>query len=129
MTDPIADLLIRIKNALWARHTELEVPYSRLKHSLADILVAEGYLEKVSIDKTGQFPVLHLVLKYIGRIPAVNDVKRLSKPGRRVYAPANKIPQALGGYGITILSTNQGLLTQREARKRNVGGELLCQVW
>jgi small subunit ribosomal protein S8 len=129
MTDPIADFLIRIKNALRAHHDIVELPYSKMRHSLGEILVKEGYLTKIEQVTTGTFPTLKVELKYNNRVAVVNDVKRISKPGRRVYAPANKIPRALGGYGITILSTNEGLLSDKEARKRKVGGELLCQVW
>ena len=129
ITDPIADIIIRIKNAHMARHTTVEVPYSKIKKSIADILVSEGYLTGVTVREGQPFNVLVLTLKYVGRLPAINDVKRLSKPGRRLYAPAKQLPRALGGYGITILSTSQGLMTDKKARKENIGGELLCQVW
>ncbi len=129
ITDPIADIIIRIKNAHMARHTTVEVPFSKIKKSIADILVTEGYLSEVTVKEGQPFNVLVLTLKYIGRLPAINDVKRLSKPGRRLYAPAKQLPRALGGYGITILSTSRGLMTDKKARKENIGGELLCQVW
>lgn len=129
MTDPIGDFITRIKNAVMAKHDKIVVPYSRLRESLANILKEEGYVTDVAVDKSGIFPALVLSLKYVGKMPAVTDVRRLSKPGRRLYAPANKIPRALGGYGITILSTNKGVLTDSKARKMNVGGELLCQIW
>ncbi len=129
MTDPIADFIIRIKNALMANHKEVLVPYSKMKKSMADILVEEGYLEAVDVIEGKPFTELKLTLKYIGRLPAVTEVKRLSKPGRRLYTPASKIPRALGGYGITIVSTNKGLMTNDKARKANVGGELVCQIW
>lgn len=129
MTDPIGDFIIRIKNAVMAKHDTIVVPYSRLREALANILKNEGYVSDVSVDKTKPFPELVLSLKYVGKLPAVTDVRRMSKPGRRLYAPANKIPKALGGYGITILSTNKGVLTDADARKQNVGGELLCQIW
>ena len=129
MTDPIGDFIIRIKNAVMAKHDTIVVPYSRLREALANILKNEGYVSGVSVDKTKPFPELVLSLKYVGKLPAVTDVRRMSKPGRRLYAPANKIPKALGGYGITILSTNKGVLTDADARKQNVGGELLCQIW
>lgn len=129
MTDPIGDFIIRIKNAVMAKHDTVVIPYSRLRESLATILKKEGYVTGISVDKSNVFPELVLVLKYVGKTPAVTDVRRLSKPGRRLYAPANKIPKALGGYGITVLSTNRGILTDSDARKMNVGGELLCQIW
>lgn len=128
-TDPIADMITRIKNALLAQKSEVVIPYSKMKKSVAEILQQEGYIEAVKINETGVFPELVVTLKYRGKLPVVNDVKRLSKPGRRLYAPAKKIPRALGGYGITIISTSKGLMTDKQARKENIGGELLCQVW
>lgn len=129
MTDPIADFLIRIKNALAARHEVVRVPYSKVKHSIADILVQEGYVTSVSTEENGFRKDMVVTLKYKGKLPLVNNVKRLSKPGRRLYTSTTQIPKTLGGYGITIVSTNQGLLTDKEARKKNVGGELVCQIW
>lgn len=129
ITDPIADIIIRIKNAHMARHTVVEVPFSKIKKSIADILVAEGYLSDVNVREGKPFNVLVLTLKYVGRLPVINDVKRLSKPGRRLYAPSKQIPRTLGGYGITIISTSKGIMTDKKARKENIGGELLCQIW
>lgn len=129
MTDPIADMIIRIKNSLLARHSEVRMPYSKLKKAVAQILVEEGYIEASSVAQDGIFQQLVITLKYRGKTPVVNDVKRLSKPGRRLYAPAKQIPRALGGYGITILSTSKGLMTDKQARKQNIGGELICQIW
>lgn len=129
MIDPISDFITRIKNAVMAKHSTVALPYSRLKESLGEILKKEGYVTDLAVDTTKPFPELVLTLKYIGKQAAVTDVRRLSKPGRRLYAPAKQIPRALGGYGITILSTNKGVLTDADARKMNVGGELLCQIW
>lgn len=129
MTDPIADMIIRIKNALLARHSEVKMPFSKMKQAVASILVKEGYIQDSSVQADGIFQELVITLKYKGKTPVVNDVKRLSKPGRRLYAPAKQIPRALGGYGITILSTSRGLMTDKEARKQNIGGELICQIW
>ncbi len=129
MTDPIADLIIRIKNALMARKTSVVVPYSRVKQDIATILKEEVYVTDVVVSDTTPFKELHITLRYVGKLPAVNDVKRLSTPGRRLYSAANKIPRALGGYGITIISTSKGVMTDKAARKENVGGELLCQIW
>ena len=128
-TDPIADIIIRIKNAHMARHEKIEVPYSKMKKAIADILLKEGYVSEVGIKESKPFNYLTITLKYVGKLPAVNDVKRLSKPGRRMYAPASKLPKTLGGYGITIVSTSKGVMTDKDARKANLGGELLCQVW
>lgn len=129
MTDPIADLIIRIKNALMARKSTVLVPYSRVKHNIALILLEEGYVTDVAVLEGTPFKELSITLKYVGKLPAVNDVKRLSTPGRRLYSPVHKIPRALGGYGITIVSTSKGVMTDKTARKENVGGELLCQIW
>lgn len=128
MTDPIADMIIRIKNALAARHQDVEIPYSKMKQAIATILESEGYVAGVEVKKDG-FPNLVVKLKYVNRVPAITDVRRLSKPGRRLYASSNQIPRALGGYGITLVSTSAGVMTDAEARKKNVGGELLCQIW
>ena len=128
-TDPIADIIIRIKNAHMAKHKVVEVPYSNMKKAITDILASEGYISSVELKEEKPFNKLVLTLKYIGKLPAINDVKRLSKPGRRLYAPANKLPKALGGYGITIVSTSKGVMTDKQARKQNIGGELLCQIW
>ena len=128
-TDPIADIIIRIKNAHMARHDKVTVPYSKMKKAIADILLKEGYVSAVEVEEGKPFSNLVVALKYIGKLPAINDVKRLSKPGRRLYAPVNKLPRALGGYGITIISTSKGVMTDKEARKANLGGELLCQIW
>ncbi len=129
MTDPIADLIIRIKNAFMANNKEVLVPYSKIKKSIADILMSEGYVESVEVIEGKPFAQIKITLRYVGRIPAVTEVRRLSKPGRRLYTTANDIPRALGGYGITILSTSKGVMTDADARKQNIGGELLCQIW
>lgn len=129
MTDPIGDFISRIKNAVLAQHETINLPYSKLRESLAGILKKEGYLTDFSVETSHQFPELVLTLKYIGKQAAVTDVRRMSKPGRRLYVAANQIPRALGGYGVTIVSTNKGVLTDADARKLNVGGELLCQIW
>ncbi|MCB9813049.1 MAG: 30S ribosomal protein S8 [Pseudomonadales bacterium] len=128
-TDPIADIIIRIKNAHMARHEKVEVPYSKMKKAIAEILLKEGYVSGVDIKESQPFDYIVIKLKYIGKLPAVNDVKRLSKPGRRLYAPVSKLPRTLGGYGITIISTSKGIMTDKDARKANLGGELICQIW
>ena len=129
MIDSISDFITRIKNAVMAKHTTVVLPYSKMKESLGEILKREGYISEMTVDTTRPFPELVMTLRYVGKQAAVTDVRRLSKPGRRLYAPAKQIPRALGGYGITILSTNKGVLTDSDARKMNVGGELLCQIW
>lgn len=129
MTDPIADMIIRIKNALLARHPMVLVPHSKVKQAIAQVLVDNGYIESVDLLQKQPQSDLQLKLKYVARKPAITDVKRVSKPGRRVYSPADTLPRSLGGYGITIISTNQGVMTDAQARKQNVGGEVLCQIW
>jgi len=129
MTDPISDFIIRIKNAVLARKDVITVPHSRVKEAIAGILQKEGYIAEVTSQEEAGFKQLVITLKYVGKNPTVTDVRRLSKPGRRLYVPASDIPKSLGGYGITILSTNKGIITDTDARKMNVGGELLCQIW
>jgi len=129
MTDPIADMIIRIKNAFMANRSSVSIPHSKLKEALAKILEKEGYVESFEVKPTVPQKTIEIKLKYIGKIPAITEVKRVSKPGRRVYAPVKKIPKALGGYGVTIVSTSKGVVTGNQARKMGVGGELLCQVW
>jgi len=128
-TDSIADMLIRIKNALAAGHEEVVMPHSKMRAAIAGILLDEKYLEKVEVLDSKPQKQMKLSLKYAGLLPAVSGVKRISKPGRRLYVSAGQIPATLGGYGITILSTNQGVIADKEARQKNVGGEILCQVW
>lgn len=129
MTDPIADMITRIKNALMAGHAQIEFPHSKLKEAIAHILKSEGYIGEVKINPTTPQATIVVQLKYIDNNPAITGVKRLSKPGRRLYAPAKQLPKTLGGYGITIISTSKGVVTDKQARKQNIGGELLCQIW
>jgi small subunit ribosomal protein S8 len=129
MTDPIADLIIRIKNAHMAGHAKVSVPYSRFKEAIAQILVTEGYVESFSVHELSVGKNLEIQLKYVGKSPAVTNVKRVSTPGRRLYVSSNQIPRSLGGYGITVVSTSKGVMTDAQARKANVGGEVLFQIW
>jgi small subunit ribosomal protein S8 len=132
MTDPIADMLTRIRNANTAFHDEVLMPSSKLKEALAGILQREGYITGFEVldDATRPGRQLKIVLKYTSdRKRTISGLKRVSKPGLRVYSASESVPRVLGGMGISILSTNQGLMTDREARKRRVGGEILCQVW
>jgi len=129
MTDPIADMIIRIKNALLARHSEVVIPHSKLKLAIAHILEKEGYVDRVDLQQVAPQSNIVIKLKYAGRTPAITDVRRLSTPGRRLYSASTQVPRALGGYGITIVSTSKGVMTDKQARKQNAGGELLCQIW
>lgn len=132
MTDPIADMLTRIRNANVAMHDEVVMPSSRLKEALAVILEREGYIAGHRVEGDTGHPERKLIvnMKYTpDRDRTITGIKRVSKPGLRVYSKADGVPRVLGGMGVSILSTNQGLLTDREARERGVGGEILCQVW
>ncbi len=130
MTDPIADMLARIRNALMARHKTVEIPASKLKQEIARILKEEGYIEDYEFVAEGPQGKIVITLKYDeNRRPVIAGLKRVSKPGRRIYAGAKKLPRVMGGLGIAIISTSRGIMTDHEARKRGVGGEILCEVW
>jgi small subunit ribosomal protein S8 len=130
VTDPIADMLTRIRNASAARHRELMLPSSRVKREIARILTEEGFIDGFSTSQDGIQEMLSLQLKYVeGRTPVVSGLKRISKPGLRVYARKTEIPRILGGLGMAILSTSRGIMTGSQARKLNLGGEVLCYVW
>ncbi|HSM37923.1 MAG TPA: 30S ribosomal protein S8 [Candidatus Limnocylindrales bacterium] len=129
-TDPIADMLTRIRNASAARHRDLTLPSSRIKREIARILVEEGFIESYTTRQEGVQEMLSVQLKYVeGRTPVMSGLKRISKPGLRVYARKTEIPRVLGGLGMAILSTSQGIMTGSQARKLNLGGEVLCYVW
>jgi small subunit ribosomal protein S8 len=130
--DPIADMLARIKNAALARHESTHIPASKIKRAIADILKAEGYVADVREEEWGEakHKTITIALKYGNdRASPFQNMRRVSRPGRRVYVRHDQIPRVLSGLGISILSTSQGLMTDREARRRRVGGELLCEVW
>ncbi|MFN2484922.1 MAG: 30S ribosomal protein S8 [Candidatus Limnocylindria bacterium] len=130
VTDPIADMLTRIRNASLARHPEVTLPSSKVKREIARILAEEGFIDGYRTSTDGVQEYLELGLKYIeGRSPVVAGLKRISKPGLRVYARKTEIPRVLGGLGIVILSTSRGIMTGQQARKQNLGGEVLCYVW
>ena len=129
-TDPIADMLTRIRNASMAKHRELTLPSSRIKREIARILVDEGFVESFTTQQDGVQETLTVQLKYVeGKTPVVSGLKRISKPGLRVYARKTEIPRVLGGLGLAILSTSHGIMTGSQARKLNLGGEVLCYVW
>ena len=131
MSDPIADMLTRIRNANAAKHDTVDVPASKMKLAIAKILLDEGYIAKYDIIEDGSFKTIHITLKYgeDKNDKIISGIKRISKPGLRVYANKEELPQVLGGLGIAIISTNQGVITDKEARKLNVGGEVLAFVW
>ncbi|MCI9046553.1 MAG: 30S ribosomal protein S8 [Hungatella sp.] len=131
MSDPIADMLTRIRNANTAKHDTVDIPSSKMKLAIADILVKEGYIKKYDIVDEGSFKTIRIALKYNGdkseRI--ITGLKRISKPGLRVYANKEELPKVLGGLGTAIISTNQGVITDKEARSKGVGGEVLAFIW
>ena len=131
MSDPIADMLTRIRNANTAKHDTVDMPSSKIKVAIADILVDEGYIAKYDIIDEGSYKTMRVTLKYGAdkNEKIITGIKRISKPGLRVYAGKDEIPSVLGGLGIAILSTNKGILTDKEARKAQVGGEVLAFVW
>ncbi len=128
MTDPIADMLTRIRNASLVHKKEVVLPFSKIKLGIANILVTEGYLKKVE-EKKDVHPYLVLTLQYNGSMPAITHIKRISSPGHRRYVKKDDIEKVLSGFGVAILSTPKGLLTNVEARKHEVGGELICEVY
>ena len=131
MSDPIADMLTRIRNANTAKHDTVDIPSSKMKNAIAEILFNEGYITKYEIIEDGNFKTIRVTLKYGAdkNEKIITGIKRISKPGLRVYANKNEIPKVLGGLGTAILSTNRGIITDKEARKLQVGGEVLAFVW
>ena len=130
VSDPIADMLTRVRNASRARHTEVLVPASRTKREIARILKDEGFIADVSEERQGPTDLLRLQLKYVdGKVPVVSGLKRISKPGLRVYAQKTDIPRVLGGLGIVIVSTSKGIMTGSQAKQAQLGGEILAYVW
>ncbi|MBP5353865.1 MAG: 30S ribosomal protein S8 [Lachnospiraceae bacterium] len=131
MSDPIADMLTRIRNANTAKHDTVDVPASKMKVAIADILVKEGFINGYKMVDVGNFKDIQISLKY-GKdknVKAITGIKRISKPGLRVYANKEDLPRVLGGLGVAIISTNKGIITDKEARQLNVGGEVLAYVW
>lgn len=130
MTDPIADFLTRIRNALMAKHETTEIPVSKMKWRLAEILKSEGYIADAQLVGDGLQRMIHITLKYdLGEVSVVQSLQRVSKPGRRRYVTAAQLPRVLNGLGVAIISTSRGIMSDRECRRLNVGGEVLCQVW
>ncbi len=129
ITDTIADMLTRIRNASRAGHATCDVPASRLKQDIAEILQEQGYIEKVEKIEDGKQGALRITLKYQGKRPVISGLRRISKPGLRVYANSTELPEVLGGLGIAIISTSQGVMTCKKARKLGIGGEVMLFVW
>jgi small subunit ribosomal protein S8 len=130
ITDPIADMLTRIRNAIAVGHERVTMPSSKLKVGIAQILADEGFIDRYDVRPNGSAAELELILRYGNRRqPAIEGIKRISKPGHRVYRGASDLPRVQGGLGVAVVSTSQGLLPDREARRRRLGGEVLCEVW
>lgn len=130
MTDPIADMLTRIRNAIMASYGAVDIPVSQLKINIAKVLKSEGFIQNYKVVAERRRGTIRIVLKYDEDGESIiGGLKRVSKPGRRVYTRSDKVPRVLNGYGINILSTSKGIMTDREARKMRVGGEILCSVW
>lgn len=128
VSDPIADMLTRIRNGSRARHSDVIIPASRTKRAIAEILRDEGFIESYE-EVTGAHPEIKITLKYVGKVPVISGLKRVSKPGLRVYATKTDIPRVLGGLGVVIVSTSHGIMTGSRARQAQLGGEVLAYVW
>ena len=130
MTDPIADMLTRMRNAMMASYDTVDIPSSKLKTSIAKVLKSEGYIKNYRTVNEGNRATIRVFLKYDEKgAPVIGGLKRVSKPSRRIYTKSDKIPKVLGGLGVNILSTSKGVMTDREAKKAGLGGEVLCAVW
>ena len=129
MNDPISDMLTRIRNANSQRKATVDIPYSKVKNSIADILVNEGFVESKDILQDGSHQTIRLTLKYVNKTRVIQGLKKISKPGLRIYASVDELPRVLNGLGIAIISTSKGIMTDKEARKQNVAGEVLAYIW
>lgn len=129
VTDPIADFLTRVRNAIKANKRKVEIPASRMKIGLAQILKDNKFIVDFQIEEDNKQNVLRLLLRYTNGNPAISGLRRISTPGLRVYAPKDKMPRVLNGYGIAVISTPKGLLTDKQAKKESVGGEVICYIW
>lgn len=129
VNDPIADMLTRIRNALIARHEEVIIPASNIKKNIAQILLDEGFIKSYDFEEDGLQGQIKIALKYVEKESVIKGLKRISKPGLRVYAKSEEIPKVLGGLGIAIISTSKGVMVDKEARKANIGGEVLAYIW
>lgn len=130
MTDPIADMLTRVRNANMVRHTSVDIPASNAKKRLAEIMLEEGFIKGFDVIDDGKQGIIRVEMKYgVAKERVITGLKRISKPGLRVYAKRNEIPKVLGGLGIAVISTSNGVVTDKEARKLGVGGEVVCYIW
>jgi len=129
VTDPISDFLTRIRNASRAKKIKVEIPSSKMKAGLAEILKKNGYIYDYKIDEDSKQNVISVLLKYSDGVPAINGLKRISKPGLRIYKKSDELPRVLNGLGTAVISTSKGLLTEKEARRQDTGGEVVCYIW
>jgi small subunit ribosomal protein S8 len=129
LTDPIADFLTRLRNAATSHRADVKLPYSKIKEEIARILKEEGYIAEYEVDQSTRPAVIKVTMKFVNRTPALTGIKRISKPGLRKYIGADEVPRVLGGMGTSILSSSRGILTGRQAKRENIGGELLAIVW
>lgn len=129
VTDPISDFLTRIRNASKARKIKVEIPSSKMKAGLAEILKKNGYIYDYKIDEDSKQNIITVLLKYSDGVPAINGLKRISKPGLRIYKKSDELPRVLNGLGTAVISTSKGLLTEKEARRQDTGGEVVCYIW
>lgn len=129
ISDVIADMLTRIRNANNAKHETVDIPASNMKKSIADLLTKEGYIKGYQVIEDGKQGIIRVTLKYIGKQKVIQGIRRVSKPGLRIYASCEELPRVMNGLGVAIISTSRGIMTDKEARKQNVGGEILAFVW
>jgi small subunit ribosomal protein S8 len=129
MTDPVSDMLNRIRNAILRKYEHVDIPASKFKKDIARVLQEEGFIRSVETVAEGPFPKLRLKLKYLNENTLINGMRRISRPGRRVYVGKEKLPTVRGGLGMAVISTPQGIMTDRESRKRQIGGEVICYIW
>ena len=129
VTDPIADMLTRIRNAVSAKHQTVDVPYSKVKNEIANILLKEGYISELEIVEDGSHKNIRITLKYVDSKSVIQGLKRISKPGLRIYSEAGKVPRVLNGLGTAIISTSKGIITDKAAREAGVGGEVMAYIW
>jgi len=129
MTDPISDMLSRIKNAQGVRKETLEIPFSNVKYEIAKILAKEGFIKKTETKGRKTKKVIEVELKYEDKVPVISGIKKISKPGQRIYLGCQEIKRVKGGYGMAVISTSKGMMTDRDARKKKLGGEVICEIW
>ncbi len=129
VTDPIADMLTRIRNAVSAKHQTVDVPYSKVKNEIANILLKEGYITELEIVEDGSHKNIRITLKYVDSKSVIQGLKRISKPGLRIYSEAGKVPRVLNGLGTAIISTSKGIITDKAAREAGIGGEVMAYIW